>query len=52
MSKKEIDNCHSARRLSELEKETPGSVLRNSCVEKFEKISRKTSVVVYSFKFY
>ena len=34
---------------NELGKQVAGSVLRNGCSEKFEKISRKTSVVVCSF---
>ena len=29
-----------------------GSVLQNGCSENFENISRKTSVVIYSFWFY
>ena len=33
----------------ELEKQLSGSVLQNGYSEKFEKISRKTSVVVYCF---
>ena len=36
----------------ELEKQLTGSVLQNGCSEKFEKISRKTSVAVYSLWFY
>ena len=36
----------------ELEKQLTKSALQNGCSEKFEKISRKTSVVVYSFWFY
>ena len=37
---------------NKLEKHLTRSFLQNSCSEKFEKISRKTSVVVYSFWFY
>ena len=47
MSKKQIDHCQSARRHYELEKQPPGSVQQGSCFEKFEKNSRKTSVVVF-----
>ena len=36
----------------ELEKKLSKSALQNGCSEKFEKISRKTSVVVYYFWFY
>ena len=49
-SKKEIYNCHSVRRLYGLKKQPPGSVvLQNGCSERLEKVSRKTSVVEYSF---
>ena len=37
---------------NELEKQPTGSALQNGLFEKFEKISPKTSVVVYSFWFY
>ena len=50
--KKEIDNCHSAKRIYELEKQPPRSVLWNNYFEKLEKISRETFVVVYSSWFY
>ena len=46
------NTCLSARSLNELEKQPPGSVLQNGCSEKFEKISRKTSVVSSYFRFY
>ena len=36
----------------ELEKQLTESVLENCCFEKFEEISGKTSVAVYSFLFY
>ena len=52
VSNEKVDNCHSTRRLYELGKQPPGSILQNNCSEKMEKISRKTSVVVYSFWFY
>ena len=52
VSKKEIDNCHSVKRLYELEKQPPWSVLQNACSERFEKISRKRFVIVYSSWFY
>ena len=50
VSKKEIDNCkQTVNRLCELEKQPLGSVLQNNCSENLGKISRKASVVVYSF---
>ena len=50
VSKKDIDNCHSPRRLQQREEAV--SVLQNGYSEKFKKISNKTSAVIYSFWFY
>ena len=46
VSKKEIDNCHSGRKLE------TGSGKQNDCSKNFEKISRKTFMVIYIFWFY
>ena len=49
VSKKETDNWHSAGRLRNRKELETGSALQNGCCANFQKISRETSMVTYSF---